>query len=144
MLRTIKRSLVIAVIAVSGVFASVGTAHAASVSRMSLHAVSTPNIQGLTKAKNSNVLPRGKRNFKFNPKAIKVPDCSNPKVTLSFTVTNDSSISQQLEVGGSPLGSPVAPGGVVYVCASSGGSGGSVQVTLASSTTAVLTVTVVH
>ena len=144
MLPTIKRSLVIAVIATMGVFASVGTAHAASASRVSLHALSTSHVHGLTSAKNSNILPKGRTHFKFKPNAIKVPDCSNPRVTGSFSVTNDSSVSQQAEYGGSPLGGPIAPGGVLYVCASTGGAGGQGQVTLASDPTATLTFTVIH
>jgi hypothetical protein len=144
MLPTIKRSLVIAVIATAGVFASVGTANAASASRVSLHAVSTSHVHGLTSAKNSNIVPRGRTNFKFKPNAIKVPDCANPSVTLSFTITNNSSVSQQPEIGGSPLGPAIAPGSAQGYCANAGGGGGFAQITLASSATAFLNVTVVH
>jgi hypothetical protein len=143
MMPTIKRTLVVAAIAAMGVFASVGTVHAAQATLRPVgHAVTGPTIPGLEMRKNSNILPRNNASggFKFSPTHIRVPDCNNPNVGYSFTITNDTSVPQQIDQGGAPIDTIPAGSSQEYC----GNGAGVQQVYLDSYPSAVLTVNVVH
>jgi hypothetical protein len=45
---------------------------------------------------------------------MKVADCNNPRVADSFTVTDDTAVSQTLDYGGSPLVTIAPAGGVAF------------------------------
>jgi hypothetical protein len=113
MLPTIRRCLAIAAVATAGVFASVGTAHAAPATQhASFRAASVRTVHGFETVKNTYIVQRNRLgvSYKFSPNHVRVPDCSNPNVFDSFNITNNSAVTQQPTFGGSPLLSPIAPG----------------------------------
>jgi hypothetical protein len=123
MMPTIKRSLVVAAIAAMGVFASVGTVHAAQASLRPVgHAAHGPAIQGLQTPKNSNILPRDNRSvpYKFMPSHMRVPDCNNPLVSYSLTITNDTAVDQTIDEAGVQIDTIPAGSSQAY-CANGAG-----------------------
>jgi hypothetical protein len=141
---TIKRILVIGAVTTVGVFASVGTTHAAAAPRFAGgHVASRPMVAG-AKVLNSFIVPTTKKE-KFSPTKLTVPDVAGAnctQTTYSFLVTNITSATQQLAYGGSPVLNPIPSGTVSWVCVDNGGVGGSLVLNLVANPKAKLTITV--
>jgi hypothetical protein len=123
MMPTIKRSLVVAAIAAMGVFASVGTVHAAQGSLRPVgHATSGQAIGTLQTPKNSNILNRDNPSvpYKFMPSHMRVPDCNNPLVGYSLTITNDTAVDQTIDESGVQIDTIPAGSSQAY-CANGAG-----------------------
>lgn len=143
MLPGVKPALVIAAIATTGAFASLGTAQAATSSVKLSWAADAPAASSIP---TSNIKVTGSA-LKFVPKTLTVNQTgANGRCTKkshSFNVTNRTSVSQQLESMGSPVLSAIPPGETEGICVfTTNGSAGSFRLTLQKDANAVLTVKV--
>jgi hypothetical protein len=113
MLRTVKRVLVIAAIATTGVVASAGTGHAAAAPRFITHVGAVASTPPTT-----NLSGKGSA-LKWAPKSVKglpVSGCSASG--YSFLILNKTSATQTIEYSGGSLQPPIPPKEGLYVCAS--------------------------
>jgi hypothetical protein len=144
MMTTIKRTLVVAAIAAMGVFASVGTVHAAQATLRPVgHAVFAQAVSGhLETPKNSNILPRNRASggFKFVDNHVRVPDCNNPNVGYSLNITNDTADPQTIDQDGAQINT-IPAGESQQYC---GNGAGVQQVYLDGDPSATLTINVQH
>jgi hypothetical protein len=115
MLRTVKRVLVIAAIATTGVVASAGTGHAAAAPRFITHV----GAAATTTLPTTNLSGKGAK-LKWAPKSIKGAPTSTECATApySFEILNKTKASQQIVYSGGDLGSPIPAGQGLYVCGS--------------------------
>jgi hypothetical protein len=141
---TIKRILVIGAVTTVGMFASVGTTHAAAAPRFAGgHEASRSLIAG-ARVLNTFVVPTAKAEA-FQPRKLTVPDVTGAncsETTYSFLVTNITASTQQLTYGGSEVLNPIPTGTVEWVCVDNGGAGGTLVLNLSANPKAKLTINV--
>jgi hypothetical protein len=141
---TITRILAIGAVTTVGVFASVGTTHAAAAPRFAGGHEATRSLVASAKVINTFVVPTAKAEG-FQPRKLTVPDVAGAnctQTTYSFLVTNITSASQQLSYGGSPVLNAIPSGTVEWVCVDNGGAGGSLVLNLVANPKAKLTINV--
>lgn len=114
MLRTVKRILLIAAVATTGMAASVGTAHASS----SVRLVSAAGVVAATQP--TTRIERSGSALVWVPMRVRglaAPGtCSSSN--YSFLILNRTRVAQQVMYQGSPLFSPIPAKQGLYVCAS--------------------------
>jgi hypothetical protein len=114
MLRTVKRMVVIAAVATTGMVASVGSVHASAAVRT----VSAARVVAVTPP-TTNIEGRGSA-LRWVPRsltAVHVSGTCSP-TNYSFLILNKTRASQQIIYQGSPLFSPIPAKQGLYVCAS--------------------------
>jgi hypothetical protein len=139
---TVKRILVVGAIATTGVFASVGTTHAAAAPRFTGHVLSGPLVAS-AKVVNSFIVPKGAKEG-FSPAKLTVPDVTGTACAVtdySFAVSNFTTSTQQLTNAGSPIANPIPEFTAELICADDGDVGGSFVLNLAANPKAKLTIT---
>jgi hypothetical protein len=120
MLSRTHRVLAITVLAATGFIAGVGSAHAATETRLTWSASSAPAAS----LPSSKIEGTGSV-LRFVPKSITagvtVGTCSS--TNYSFLVINSTTRRQQIIYMGMPLGSPITPKQGLLVCANQAGTG---------------------
>jgi len=121
MLPAVKRVLIVVAIAATGVFASLGTAQAATGTARLTSAAASPD--GCC-APTSKIEGTGKA-LKFVPKTVTAAPvagtCSSTE--YSFLVVNETKATQHVTYMGSPYGPALPPKQRLYLCFSSAGVG---------------------
>ena len=114
MLHTLKRMLVIAAVAATGVIASVGTAQASTSSAAPASSVAAAAAQPTTVIKGSGSA------LKFVPRSVTATHVSGncTSTNYSFLIVNRTRATQQVIYKGASFGSPIPPRNGLFVCGS--------------------------
>jgi hypothetical protein len=120
MLNTVKRVMVIAAIATTGIFAGAGTAHAAA-QATGLSAVSSAS----TLTAPTSVIKGAGKTRKFVPNSVTAAPATGTcsSTNYSFLIHNSTMHTQTIMYLGAQLGSPIKSKQGLYVCAAGAGTG---------------------
>ena len=113
MLRTVRRLLVIAAVATTGVIASVGTAHASSSSAALTWSVTAVAAQPTTSIQGTGSA------LKFVPRSVTARHITGTctATNYSFLILNKTRATQQVTYKGAAFGPPIPPKNGLLVCA---------------------------
>jgi hypothetical protein len=143
---TFRRIFAIGAITTTGLFASIGTTHAAPAPRFAGGHVEGHALVAGAKVLNTFIVPKGATGAKgkFSPTKLTIPDVSGANCSetdYSFLATNITANDQQLSYDGSPILGTIASGTVYWLCVDNGDVGGSITFNLVSNQKANLTLT---